>query len=323
MRRVVTAEEKDGMVQLYISGYSARGAAARFGLSSECCTREAKKRGIPIKGVTKYSVDDSVFEAVDTEEKAYWLGFIVADGNITKDVVSINLKASDEHHLRKFLVFCKSNSPILTKTPVLDGKVFDQRRINICNRKIVSDLKNLGVIENKTFQYQCEIGFIPDTLKSHFWRGVFGGDGCISTTKNSKKNGSENRSSHWMINLINNERVIREFADFVRDNTKITAKVRQSKNNEKTFTFSAAGVENIQFLLRILYDDASVYLERKHELYEECLNTKIKRKNRESLSAETINSLLIKNKSWRNVAKELGTSTGRLYLIRKRLGMII
>ena len=33
----------------------------------------------------KYNVNDSYFEKIDTEHKAYWLGFIYADGYIIKN----------------------------------------------------------------------------------------------------------------------------------------------------------------------------------------------------------------------------------------------
>lgn len=32
----------------------------------------------------KYSVNDSYFENIDSEDKAYFLGFIMADGNLAK-----------------------------------------------------------------------------------------------------------------------------------------------------------------------------------------------------------------------------------------------
>ena len=43
------------------------------------------------------------FEIIDTEDKAYWLGFIYADGNINKakNTLTINLQGKDNGHLAK------------------------------------------------------------------------------------------------------------------------------------------------------------------------------------------------------------------------------
>lgn len=47
----------------------------------------------------KYKFDENFFENIDTEEKAYWLGFIYADGAVFKRTLSIRLSTKDIHHL--------------------------------------------------------------------------------------------------------------------------------------------------------------------------------------------------------------------------------
>ena len=61
--------------------------------------------------------DNTVFDCIDTEEKAYWLGFIFADGYIDSSPLEenkkahytfeISLKGSDAEHLHKFNKFMK------------------------------------------------------------------------------------------------------------------------------------------------------------------------------------------------------------------------
>src|SRR6202012_252825 len=57
-----------------------------------------------------YALDDYFFDVIDTEAKAYWLGFITADGCVRAGVISngwqrhglsVKLKASDSGHLEK------------------------------------------------------------------------------------------------------------------------------------------------------------------------------------------------------------------------------
>ena len=51
--------------------------------------------------------DNTVFDTIDTEEKAYWLGFMYADGYVQNNgnSVELSLKGSDVEHLEKFRVF--------------------------------------------------------------------------------------------------------------------------------------------------------------------------------------------------------------------------
>ena len=48
-----------------------------------------------------------VFDTIDTPEKAYWLGFIVADGylNIDRRMLRIKLGNIDKSHLIKYIEF--------------------------------------------------------------------------------------------------------------------------------------------------------------------------------------------------------------------------
>ena len=67
------------------------------------------------KNKSKFVLNHNVFNSIDTKEKAYWLGFLFADGFITKDnYVGISLKNDDYKHLEKFRDFIESNHIIHT-----------------------------------------------------------------------------------------------------------------------------------------------------------------------------------------------------------------
>ena len=64
-----------------------------------------------------YTLNENFFETIDTEDKAYWLGFIYADGYITKSKtgqhnLGIKLSIKDLAHLQKFALDIKTNKPI-------------------------------------------------------------------------------------------------------------------------------------------------------------------------------------------------------------------
>ena len=73
-----------------------------------------------------YSLDENYFKVIDTEDKAYWLGFLYADGSITRFYktdkktgekvirslsLELGLQSGDKHHLEKFLESIKCNVP--------------------------------------------------------------------------------------------------------------------------------------------------------------------------------------------------------------------
>lgn len=52
----------------------------------------------------KYQYNTHYFKNIDTEDKAYWAGFIAADGNVRKDYLKMRLELNikDLGHLEKF-----------------------------------------------------------------------------------------------------------------------------------------------------------------------------------------------------------------------------
>lgn len=100
----------------------------------------------------KYKINEKYFETIDTEEKAYWLGFIAADGCITgRNILSIVLNSIDEELLLKFKQALSAEIPIhkrYNKTPV--SKILNEYScISIGNLKLTKDLESHGIIRKK------------------------------------------------------------------------------------------------------------------------------------------------------------------------------
>ena len=121
----------------------------------------------------KYNFNENYFENIDTEDKAYFLGLLMADGYISTSerFVAVALKESDVEILNKFKESIKSEAPLGNK------KNCTQKILTLCSKKLVNDLKNLGMTRNKTFTLK-----FPNIQKEyirHFIRGYFDGDGYI------------------------------------------------------------------------------------------------------------------------------------------------
>lgn len=140
--------------------------------------------------------NDNYFECIDNPNKAYWLGFIYADGWICNNKstsnyeLGIELKSSDRYHLENFNNELGGVHKIVDKhyeKYICDSKkisITDSSVIRIYSKKMVNDLINQNVVENKTLKP------IFPKIEKYFYdflRGYIDGDGCIYVP-NDKKN---------------------------------------------------------------------------------------------------------------------------------------
>lgn len=197
------------------------------------------------------------FSVIDTEDKAYWLGFIYADGNVNKakNTLTINLQAGDKDHLAKLNKCLDGNYAVKVTEDKRGDKTYWNARLSVYSTKLVSDLIDKGVVPNKTFVITFPI--IRDDLIHHFIRGYFDGDGTVCERKH-KKNPSDLACSFVCGN--------QEFLDSVRAilfENDIKSYIVHDKGNK--VYLSLAGLQNTDNFLKYIYKDATIYLDRKFE----------------------------------------------------------
>ncbi len=116
-----------------------------------------------------------------TPEKAYILGFIIADGHIRKAgyKAEVSVKESDADLLRAIASELGCDAPLGSMTNHYDGS--RMVRLYLCGQKLVSDLNKLGVYhdKSKTAVYPA---ILPD-LEEDLVRGIWDGDGHIGRTQ--------------------------------------------------------------------------------------------------------------------------------------------
>ena len=136
----------------------------------------------------KFSFNERYFSQINTHEKAYWLGFIYADGNICKNRFTLTQKESDI--LYDFLKSIKCTKDIVYKykraTKWVKNDTYICNRINFHSKKFCDDLNKHGIYPNKSHRNDG-IPKMKESLKSSFIRGVFDGDGCISANTSNPK----------------------------------------------------------------------------------------------------------------------------------------
>lgn len=206
---------------------------------------------------TKKEIDDNIFEIIDTEEKAYWLGFLYADGCVYEknNGIELGLKESDYIHLVKFKNFLKSEHKICKKSKIMNGKEYIGYRIHFSSKKMKSDLIQKGCIPNKTYFLNFPTyDIVPKYLMKHFIRGYLEGDGCIVNNKNKKVS----------VELIGTEQFLLGVTKFLNIEGHIYEFCPPKKYDKK---FSISGIKAMK-ILHFLYDDATIYLDRKYILFQ-------------------------------------------------------
>jgi predicted transcriptional regulator len=124
----------------------------------------------------KYKPNDNYFKTW-SNEMAYFLGLLVADGHVRKqnNIIMLNLKKTDEAIIQNLKEAIEYHGPIYTINKK-DGQ--PQACLTVSSKEMVKDLNGLGLSGNKTYDFDW-IKDIPDEFVSDFVRGVFDGDGCV------------------------------------------------------------------------------------------------------------------------------------------------
>ena len=205
--------------------------------------------------------DNTVFDTIDTEEKAYWLGFLYADGYVSsnKNVVELSLKASDKDHIEKFRKFLKCTEELTVKVmkSTCKGKEFERARLCLYNNHFWESLVKLGCVPNKSLvlQFPSLSIFSKEDLVIPFIRGYIDGDGCLYST----------RTGRLAIQVIGTS----EFLDgileiFPQLNSK---KKKDSRHPTSNTYYISCTCNKADSIANILYNNAIVYLDRKYERY--------------------------------------------------------
>ena len=292
---IYTEEERESIQELYKQGHGSPYIAKIIGIkTSTMASYISRHYGLrhASEANKRYTCDDSFFHNIDTEEKAYWLGFFFADGFVSTSswngkkqshYVGLTLAETDRAHIEKFRKAIKSSCPIRTYMPSGDSTNYTKNsysRLQFTSNQMYEDLVSHGVVEHKTNILKPPVG-VPDVLYQHFIRGYFDGDGCLSKSTRSrlKKNGTP--YIEYSIKILGTKDFLDCIKNFVENNH--VAKIRKyykRKVGQTVSSLEISGSKQTRKFLDLLYQNASVYLNRKHDRYLELCNKQNSRAER-------------------------------------------
>ena len=196
--------------------------------------------------ISKVRLD--LFSSIKTEEDAYWLGFILADGYISDtNYFEISLKATDYKHLYKFATYAKYTGKIVNSQPI--GDYFRCRLNTKLKDSIVNNFYKLGIVPRKSLI--LNFPNIALNLQPHLIRGYFDGDGCISES-----------NEKWSLSFTGTLKVLTFINKFFNKNVKIL-----STKNSKIYSLAYGGNRQVKKFMDRIYKNSKVYLDRKYNIY--------------------------------------------------------
>jgi len=215
--------------------------------------RDPKTIGDALKKYTTYkspkkSCDEEYFKNIDTEEKAYLLGFLTADGCINNNHVV--LSSIDFDIILKFKTAINFVGNTQKHTPKSGFGKKDLYIISVPSKTMCKNLANFGIIPNKT--HHTFFPEIKKELQKHFIRGVVDGDGCINK---------------YHFSVLGNHLLISEISNILVKECNLIKKelVVNNKNTPNIVFIAYYKKLDIKKIIEYLYKDSTIYLERKFE----------------------------------------------------------
>ena len=247
----------------YENGIDTKTLADKYLCSSTNINALARRHNIkrPIGFTNKLKSDFTFFDIIDSEEKAYILGFFAADGHISKYEFKIALASKDIDILEKIKTSMKSDVEIKTRNRKTSFVSSEISELNISSTYLVNSLEKLGFTRNKTVE--CTFPPIPDDMYLHFIRGYLDGDGSFTRyiTKGYEK---------FCLSICGTETFLLKLKEILelKYNCNFNSKISKRFDTKNCcYELKMSGKQNVIHLLSILYDNSSIYLDRKYNKY--------------------------------------------------------
>lgn len=257
-RRESTEGKEQAILDLYAAGHSTRDIGTLLGHGKSTINAVIEANGGMLRHPPECG-NPGYFAPVDTPEKAYWLGFISADGCIVTTArhpegshLAVQLAELDIEHLSKLKGALGATGSVRLGTQGAIGRRKARRfgTLDVYSRELTDSLVALGITPRKSTTMEPWDG--PADLMPHYWRGMVDGDGSLAR----KSEGL------WTMFLCGSEACVRAFKAWAHE---VCGTNAEPYFKTGCWYVSISGRHQVPALVSALYRDAPVSLDRKQE----------------------------------------------------------
>lgn len=246
--------------KLYNEGLSTINIGEIYGVSDETIRRLMIKFNIDRKH-SKYTFNEHYFDAIDNQDKAYFVGLLYADGynNVRYNTVTITLQESDKTVLEKINDLIESNRPL----KFVDKKRENPNWKNCYQLSLTSEYFSkrcieLGIVARKSLILEFP-DWLDKSLYQHWLRGLFDGDGHISR-----------KQYKYNMSIISTEDVCNGIKDILYNEIGLNSRIYVSHELSKpTRTLMLTKKSDCKIFFDYIYNNANLYIDRKHNVYKQ------------------------------------------------------
>ena len=261
------------VINLVEEGLTISEIARQLGKNMSSVSSVVKRFNLTPKKSYTNTLDHTFFDNIDTSEKAYLLGFFIADGCInadterTKGRFSINQSEDDKEIVQAFKKYLNVPSDIQivnSKSGSENRKI--QHRLRWTSSYMRDVLRNTyNLTSNKTLDidFQFPIKLIPENLQGHFVRGFIDGDGYM---------GDNGQEGNFSISIVGTSvKFITLIGDLVSKATGMSYSISTTQGKTCKYyslRWSCDHVNKLEKITKLriyLYYNASIYLTRKKD----------------------------------------------------------
>ena len=263
-RKELTNEDVQEIIKLYQDGVNIADIGKKFHKTGNNISQILKSNNIKVlmsaQKHRKYTINEHYFDIIDTQEKAYVIGLLMADGCIGNGKIQISLQEEDKHILEDIRDCMGSNARLYyidnTKRSERDPNGYTYKNmynLNISNKYMAEKLISLGVTERKSLTLQY-----PKWLKDEYFpsliRGYMDGDGHINKYRN-------------MISIIGTNDFLLKVQEKILLILGIKCRVALLKRNKITSELTITNYNDVKKFLDYIYKDSTIHLKRKYKIY--------------------------------------------------------
>lgn len=263
----LSLEDEENIIKYYYNKTNFKDISNILNLSERSVSRVLRESGINTRLKGRYIIsNENYFKTIDTEFKAYILGFMYADGyigNHNEIIISLSDKVDDNYKILNRLKEEIGCSKEIRHGYNLNDKNYGKWTFTIVNKTIWNDLYKLGLYPNKSLTMEY-FPNIKEELLNHFIRGYFDGDGSTYSYMDTYDN-----RFRYGLEIMGTEKFLDKMQNILVYKCSVKKTKLHISHPSEITRISYKGIKSIIKIRNYLYLNANIFIEYKHnKMYE-------------------------------------------------------